>query len=598
MRHGGETEGRRRRGGQAPEKKKSEFEMNHLQNFDLNVDCSIEEDEGEDTIHLRHNTCDSDDEFDIDLENDNPSPNQEIDGDFYFDNDDGEDDQMLNVVLDEKEIIPPYIGMVFGSADEVLRHCHEYGQANEFQIRIRSSERIKGTSTTNEVFIERNSHIEDFSNCTRLRLVCSKEGKFKSKSNNPQRATNTTVTGCQFKVNASACPDGLWKLTRVLLEHNHPCNPANSKFMKNYKYISAKNKKTVLENDMAVKYGGHDNVPFDERDCRNLISKNRRLRLQQGDFEAMRRHFCEMISSNSNFFYMYDTDKNGTLKNVIWADGRSRAAYKDFGDVVSFDTTYVSNRYKMPFAPFIGVNNHGQSILFGQWLQLHIQKKAFGISTNKVEQLNALIFKAPVKECNVEQIRQVRDVTIVVIPEDAHSKDTNGCPDAVVVDQHQNMLGDQNNLSDTVGITSDGGNNENGDALVLVAFHAPTNQHEVVEHTLEQPDPTMASVGQCDNDNENTPLSGNKENEAVDIAQSGNNENKVDFNVPEGSDGNASSEEHNEDMQNTELQISEESAQKISSYGSDMFYCEVLGGPVDARAFYTHSKPIRNAESL
>ncbi|KAL9659772.1 hypothetical protein QQ045_024581 [Rhodiola kirilowii] len=267
--------------------------MNHLRNFDLNVDCSIEEDEGEDTIHLRHNTCDSDDEFDIDLENDNPSPNQEIDGDFYFDNDDGEDDQMLNVVLDGKEIIPPYIEMVFGSADEV---------------------------------------------------------------------------------NASACPDGLWKLTRVLLEYNHPCNPANSKFMKNYKYISAKNKKTVLENDMAgipiaknynsiiVKYGGHDNVPFDERDCRNLISKNRRLSLQQGDFEAMRRHFCEMISSNSNFFYMYDTDENGTLKNVFWADGRSRAAYKDFGDVVSFDTTYVSNRYKMPFAPFIGVNNH-QSIL-------------------------------------------------------------------------------------------------------------------------------------------------------------------------------------------------------------------------------------------
>ncbi|CAM8984665.1 unnamed protein product [Rhodiola kirilowii] len=118
-------------------------------------------------------------------------------------------------------------------------------------------------------------------------------------------------------------------------------------------------------NSVVVKYGGHDNVPFDERDCRNLISKNRRLSLQQGDFEAMRRHFCEMISSNSNFFYMYDTDENGSLINVFWADGRSRAAYKDFGDVVSFDTTYVSNRYKMSFAPFIGVNNHGQSILFG-----------------------------------------------------------------------------------------------------------------------------------------------------------------------------------------------------------------------------------------
>ena len=47
------------------------------------------------------------------------------------------------------------------------------------------------------------------------------------------------------------CSDGLWKLTKVLLEHNHPCNPNNSKFMRNYKFISAQNKRTILENDMA-----------------------------------------------------------------------------------------------------------------------------------------------------------------------------------------------------------------------------------------------------------------------------------------------------------------------------------------------------------
>ncbi|XP_042968141.1 protein FAR1-RELATED SEQUENCE 5-like [Carya illinoinensis] len=53
------------------------------------------------------------------------------------------------------------------------------------------------------------------------------------------------------------------------------------------------------------------------------------------------------------------------LKNVFWADARSRAAYQSFGDVITFDTTYLTNAYKMPFAPFVGVNHHGQSILFG-----------------------------------------------------------------------------------------------------------------------------------------------------------------------------------------------------------------------------------------
>jgi len=37
----------------------------------------------------------------------------------------------------------------------------------------------------------------------------------------------------------------------------------------------------------------------------------------------------------------------------------------DFGDVVSFDTTYLTNKYDMRFAPFVGVNHHGQSILLG-----------------------------------------------------------------------------------------------------------------------------------------------------------------------------------------------------------------------------------------
>jgi len=49
----------------------------------------------------------------------------------------------------------------------------------------------------------------------------------------------------------------------------------------------------------------------------------------------------------------------------FWADARSRVASVDFGDVISFDTTYLTNKYNMPFAPFVGVNHHGHSILLG-----------------------------------------------------------------------------------------------------------------------------------------------------------------------------------------------------------------------------------------
>jgi hypothetical protein len=38
--------------------------------------------------------------------------------------------------------------------------------------------------------------------------------------------------------------------------------------------------------------------------------------------------------------------------------------YEFFGDAITFDTTNLTNRYEHDFAPFIGVNHYGQSILF------------------------------------------------------------------------------------------------------------------------------------------------------------------------------------------------------------------------------------------
>ncbi|XP_042973066.1 protein FAR1-RELATED SEQUENCE 5-like [Carya illinoinensis] len=72
-----------------------------------------------------------------------------------------------------------------------------------------------------------------------------------------------------------------------------------------------------------------------------------------------------------------DIDDDGRLKNVFWTNPRSRVAYQYFGDVVTFDTTYLTNRYGMPFAPFVGVNHHGQSILLGAGLISSEDTKTF-----------------------------------------------------------------------------------------------------------------------------------------------------------------------------------------------------------------------------
>ena len=51
--------------------------------------------------------------------------------------------------------------------------------------------------------------------------------------------------------------------------------------------------------------------------------------------------------------------------------------YKFFGDVVTFDTTYRTNLYDMPFGLFVGVNNHYQSIILANVLMRGEQEESF-----------------------------------------------------------------------------------------------------------------------------------------------------------------------------------------------------------------------------
>lgn len=50
---------------------------------------------------------------------------------------------------------------------------------------------------------------------------------------------------------------------------------------------------------------------------------------------------------------------------MFWADHSFCMSYDHFGDVVTFDTTYGTNRHKLIFGAFTGFNHHGQTIVFG-----------------------------------------------------------------------------------------------------------------------------------------------------------------------------------------------------------------------------------------
>ncbi|KAJ1703204.1 hypothetical protein LUZ63_002983 [Rhynchospora breviuscula] len=114
----------------------------------------------------------------------------------------------------------------------------------------------------------------------------------------------------------------------------------------------------------SVRHGGKKNLRFKKKDVTNVITSENQ-QLVDKNVEATIVYFQKKQEEDPEFFYDVEVDEGGQLKNLFWIDGRARRAFQEFGDVVTFDTTYRTNRFCMPLAPFIGVNHHRRCVFFG-----------------------------------------------------------------------------------------------------------------------------------------------------------------------------------------------------------------------------------------
>ncbi|XP_042988788.1 protein FAR1-RELATED SEQUENCE 5-like [Carya illinoinensis] len=271
-------------------------------------------------------------------------------------------DQSGSTNIEGADIVEePKLGMVFKSEKELLSYYKRYGQQSGFGIMTQRSHRFEDGSIRY------------------VTLGCARGGKARNRTTNVARPRPTSKTECKARINVMF-KKGVLKVSSVNNSHNHGLSPQKSRFFRCNREVSESVKRVLDINDQAgirmnksfaslvQEAGGFEKLPFTEKDCRNYIDKARHLRLGKGGAGALSEYFTRMQYKNDGFFSLMDMDDEGRLRNVFWADARSRAAYKYFGYVVTFDTTYLTNRYGMPFAPFVGVNHHGQSILLGAGL--------------------------------------------------------------------------------------------------------------------------------------------------------------------------------------------------------------------------------------
>lgn len=222
-------------------------------------------------------------------------------------------------------------------------------------------------------------------------IVCSREGfrREGSENNKSKRQRTITRVGCKAQMTVKKQVSGKWAVTKLVKEHNHELVPPEKVHcLRSHRHVSGPARSLIdtlqaagmgpsgVMSVLIKESGGINNVGFTKVDCQNYMSSSRQRTLGSGG-QYVFDYLKGMQEKDPGFFCAVQGNLDNTPGNVFWADGNSKTNYNYFGDTVTFDTTYRMNRYRVPFAPFTGLNHHGQPVLFGCALLLNESESSF-----------------------------------------------------------------------------------------------------------------------------------------------------------------------------------------------------------------------------
>ncbi|XP_077242695.1 protein FAR1-RELATED SEQUENCE 5-like [Tasmannia lanceolata] len=215
------------------------------------------------------------------------------------------------------------------------------------------------------------------------RFVCDKEGERYPKDKRLEgregevKRRRTVREGCKAKMDIKF-RDGMWEVSTFVEDHCHDLTSPPKRHLHRshnnfHKNAACKNLVNVLNKSGLGPSGIARTINISRDGSGSAVTTNQVVtHLRSERANNMGREAVEVAlrlqqkrSEDPNFHFCMELDISGNLRSMFWADSRARDAYLRFSDVIVFDVMYKTNRYKMPFAPFTGVNHHRQSTLFG-----------------------------------------------------------------------------------------------------------------------------------------------------------------------------------------------------------------------------------------
>jgi hypothetical protein len=257
----------------------------------------------------------------------------------------------------------PHVGMKFRNTDEGWNFWLAYGGQRGFDVRKRYTNKSKIDGKV-----------------TSCRFVCANEGhRGKDKRDDQVKCHRAeTRTDCEVRMCLVKDKDSdEYKINDLNLEHNHVLHsPETFHLMVSQRKISdlqAFEIETADDSGIGPKashelacrqVGGPLNLSYTLRDHKNYLRGKRQREMAYGHAGSMLKYFQNKMVENPSFQYATQMDIEEKIANIFWADAKMVVDYTHFGDVVSFDTTFGTNRESRPFGVFVGFNQFRETVIF------------------------------------------------------------------------------------------------------------------------------------------------------------------------------------------------------------------------------------------
>ncbi|XP_027169253.1 protein FAR1-RELATED SEQUENCE 5-like [Coffea eugenioides] len=257
----------------------------------------------------------------------------------------------------------PELGMEFNSEEDAYKFYNKYAFKMGFSVRKDYLNKDKDGVTTSR------------------RYSCCKEGVKRKYEGDvmPKRTRAPTKTGCGAKMVIVLFRGTMkYRVHDLVLEHNHELHIAQCAHMmpSQRKVSEAQGFQAEISEDaglslkqshelMGKEAGGMGNMGYTREDLKLYLRTRRERSLKYGEAGSMLNYFQEQTLENPSFFHAVQLDCEEQITNIFWADAGMLIDYKFFGDVVTFDTTYKTNKEYRPLGVFVDFNQHRQIVIFG-----------------------------------------------------------------------------------------------------------------------------------------------------------------------------------------------------------------------------------------